>query len=447
MSKKQPNFQHYLLIALIGLALLWSEVANAIQITEIMYNPKGRDLSDEFIELYNETAARRDISGWKFTNGIDFVFPEGTVIEPRSYFVIARNPESLKSKHTLDVSIFGPFKGALNNRQDNLVLVDLAGGVMVDVAYNSRGRWPIAPDGTGHSLSKIRYRLNPNQPENWQASIQMGGTPGKDNGVPTKVGRPTSGRPIAINEICVSTAQFIEIYNRLSEPFDLSGYWVSNNPNNLTSYQAPARSIIPPHGYKHLSLKELGFNIDKKGNRIFITVPDETQVIEACAFSKADGLPVSSRGRYPDGSDEWYVMPPSPGETNTVELNTNVVINEIMYHPSSESDDDEYIELYNRGEEPVDLSGWSITGGMSFKFSRGTTISPDSYLVIAKAKSHLISKYNLDSGIVFGDFKGRLSNEQETIRLRDNLGNKVNEVHYYEGGHWPKYADGSGSSL
>jgi len=445
MSKKQPHFQYYCLIALIGLALLWGEVANAIQITEIMYNPKGQDLLDEFIELYNETAAHRDISGWKFTSGIDFVFPEGTDIEPRSYFVVARNPESLNKKRKIDVAVFGPFKGALSNQRDNLVLVDLAGGVMADVAYNSRGRWPIAPDGTGHSLSKIRPRLNANQPENWRASLQMGGTPGKDNGL-EDISQELS--PIAINEIFVSMErQFIEIYNRLSEPFDLSGYWVSNNPGNLKTYQVFAKTIIPPHGYKHLSLKELGFKLNKKGNRIFITVPDETRVIEACAFSRTGNLPVSSSGRYPDGSGEWYVMPPSPSETNTVKLNTDVVINEIMYHPPSESDDDEYVELYNCGDNPVDLSGWLITGGISFKFSRGTTISPKSYLVIAKVKAHLIFKYNLDYGLVLGDFKGRLNNEDETLRLRDNLGNKVDEVHYYEGGHWPKYADGLGSSL
>ena len=446
MSSKKLNFQYYLLITLIGLALLWVEVANAIQITEIMYNPKDKDdLLDEFVELYNETAARRDISEWRFTSGIDFVFPEGTVIEPRSYFVIARNPEHLKSKE-IDVPIFGPFKGALNNQKDRLILVELAGGVIVDVEYNSRGRWSIAPDGTGHSLSKIRPRLNPNQPENWRASIQMGGTPGKDNGLELVDQKLT---PIAINEILASTdGQFIEIYNRLSAPFNLSSYWISNNPDKLQGYQVPAETIVPPHGYKHLSGEELGFKLDTKNVRIFITVPDGTQVIEACTFSsRAGSLPVLSSGRYPDGSNEWYVMPSSPGETNTVELNTDVVINEIMYHPSSESNDDEYVELYNRGEELVDLSSWSITGGISFKFSRGKTISPDSYLVIAKAKSHLVSKYNLGSGLVPGDFKGRLNNEEETIRLRDNLGNKVDEVHYHEGGHWPKYADGYGSSL
>ncbi len=67
--------------------------------------------------------------------------------------------------------------------------------------------------------------------------------------------------------------------------------------------------------------------------------------------------------------------------------------------------------------------------------------------MIAKAKAHLTSKYSLDPDSVLGDFGGRLSNGDEAIRLRDDFGNKVDEVHYYDGGNWSKYADGYGSSL
>ena len=82
---------------------------DAIVVTELMYNPAQKDAAYEFIELYNETAARRDLSGWAFTKGIEYVFPEGTAIEPRSYFVIARNPEKLKSKYEINAPIFQEF--------------------------------------------------------------------------------------------------------------------------------------------------------------------------------------------------------------------------------------------------------------------------------------------------------------------------------------------------
>ena len=39
---------------------------------------------------------------------------------------------------------------------------------------------------------------------------------------------------------------------------------------------------------------------------------------------------------------------------------TDVVINELMYNPATGNDGDEFLELYNRGTTPVDLSGWSL---------------------------------------------------------------------------------------
>ena len=41
----------------------------------------------------------------------------------------------------------------------------------------------------------------------------------------------------------------------------------------------------------------------------------------------------------------------------------SVVVSELMWAGSSASSADEWIELFNRGSEPVDLSGWTITRG------------------------------------------------------------------------------------
>ncbi|MCH8291645.1 lamin tail domain-containing protein [Candidatus Poribacteria bacterium] len=436
--------------------LLCAKGVCALQVTEIMYNPKGEDSRYEFVELYNETASRRDVSGWAFVQGIEFVFPQRTVIEPRSYFVVVRHAETVKKKYRIK-NVFGPFQGALDNRKERLVLVDLAGGIMVDVTYNSRGRWPVAPDGTGHSLSKISPRLNPNHPQNWRASREMGGTPGKENGLEDVYRK---SYPIVFNEVFVPQDQqkpsalrrgnrsgFIELYNRSSEPFDLSGYWLSNHPSDLKGYKIPARTLLSSHGHKHF--QHLGFTLNAQGDRLFITTPDGKRVVQACrlgttAFKKEVR---KSFGRYPDGADEWYVMKLSLGKTNFVELETDILINELMYHPSTDSDDDEYIEIFNLGKEDVDLSGWSISGGISFDFPDGTIVSNAGYLVIAKAQNHLTAKYHLKPELVLGDFKRRLSDEEDPIRLRDNFGNKVDEVHYYDGGHWSKSADGYGSSL
>ena len=64
-----------------------------------------------------------------------------------------------------------------------------------------------------------------------------------------------------------------------------------------------------------------------------------------------------------------------------------VVINEIMYHPSSENTDEEFIELYNSGGADVDISGWKFTSGVDFNLDVVTsdTFTAASLASLAKA--------------------------------------------------------------
>ena len=65
-----------------------NDSGGGVQITEIHATP-GR-YTQEYIEIYNDSDAAVDISGWKFTRGIGFEFPEGTSIGAYDYIVIAR---------------------------------------------------------------------------------------------------------------------------------------------------------------------------------------------------------------------------------------------------------------------------------------------------------------------------------------------------------------------
>ena len=59
----------------------------------------------------------------------------------------------------------------------------------------------------------------------------------------------------------------------------------------------------------------------------------------------------------------------------------NVIINEIMYNPNQCSDNDcEWIEIYNNGNEIIDLSSWLINDNDFDNIN----ISPSEYIVIAK---------------------------------------------------------------
>ncbi len=106
---------------------------------------------------------------------------------------------------------------------------------------------------------------------------------------------------------------------------------------------------------------------------------------------------------------------------------------------------EEWIEFYNRGEGPVDMSGWELTDAVSFRFEEGTILEPGAYLVAARDAAALSRR--LPGAAVTGNFSGALANDTDRIVLRDALGNPADEVRYYDGGRWPAKADGGGSSL
>jgi hypothetical protein len=143
-------------------------------------------------------------------------------------------------------------------------------------------------------------------------------------------------------------------------------------------------------------------------------------------------------------------------------LRADVVINEIMYHPSSERTTEEYIELHNTGVAAVNLGGWSFTSGVTFTFPN-VSIAAGGYLVVAADRVAFAAKYPAVANVVAG-WSGQLSNAADSIELRDNRGVKMDEVEYADdgdwavrerddpdGGHrgwrWRSEADGHGKSL
>ena len=63
---------------------------------------------------------------------------------------------------------------------------------------------------------------------------------------------------------------------------------------------------------------------------------------------------------------------------------TDVVINEIMYHPEDDDPNAEFVELFNRGSSTVDISNWCIDG-VKYCFPAGATIGGGAFRVVTSA--------------------------------------------------------------
>ena len=129
-----------------------------------------------------------------------------------------------------------------------------------------------------------------------------------------------------------------------------------------------------------------------------------------------------------------------------IELATAVQITTAIPAVPFQENDEEWVEVFNRGSDTVDLSGWMFVGDMDFRFPMGTRLAAGEFLVITNDETSLRRKYPELTNVI-GDFLGRLSNQGGRLLLLDSNSNPADEVHYYDGGNWDNRADGNGPSL
>lgn len=124
-----------------------------------------------------------------------------------------------------------------------------------------------------------------------------------------------------------------------------------------------------------------------------------------------------------------------------ISSHAQVVINEIHYDPEPKHEFVEFIELFNASEDPVDLSGWQFTRGIRYTFAEGATLETGACLILTENTTDYNKKFGsifVGGARAFDEWEsGTLSNQGETITLRDAVGVKVDEVNYRVSFPWP----------
>ncbi|MEM9658005.1 MAG: CotH kinase family protein, partial [Planctomycetota bacterium] len=131
-----------------------------------------------------------------------------------------------------------------------------------------------------------------------------------------------------------------------------------------------------------------------------------------------------------------YFDRPTPGAANdaTAASAPQVFVSEIMYHPSSNNDQEEFVELYNGDAAPIDLAGWSLKAAVEFELP-SVVLDAGDYLVVAADPVAFTAKYGVTVDVV-GGWRGSLANSGETLRLHDASGRQVDVVEYRDEGQW-----------
>lgn len=111
----------------------------------------------------------------------------------------------------------------------------------------------------------------------------------------------------------------------------------------------------------------------------------------------------------------------------------SVIFNEVCVYQVEGDTSGDWLEVYNRSGETVDISGWAFTKSSykkGFIIPDGTTIPVDSYVVLARNKNKYSSAFDTDTVVVIGDFDFGLSKEEGLIKLYDQEGFMVDSLRY-----------------
>jgi hypothetical protein len=172
-----------------------------VVISEIMYHPSSENVLEEYIELFNKGAGAVGLNGWRFSEGVDFTFPNVS-IPAGGYLVVAANVNAFTSKYPGVANVVGGWVGFLSNNGEDIDLDDASGKRVDSVRYADNGDWGVRQrgplelghrgwvwfkphDAGGSSLELINPNISNDNGENWGASFTLNGTPGRVNSVNT----------------------------------------------------------------------------------------------------------------------------------------------------------------------------------------------------------------------------------------------------------------------
>jgi hypothetical protein len=462
--------------------------ASALRITELMYHPVSGALGGpdeyEFLELKNTGGAPLNLAGFYF-DGIDFIFPAGTVLPGGAFIVLARNSTAFSNRYP-NVAIQGIYWGKLSDSGEKIRLRDAQGNTIISVEYDDDPPWPVAADGLGYSLVLAELNGNPDDPETWRASSQSHGSPGADDPA------PSYGLGIVVNEVLAHTdppfEDAIELHNTSSAPVDIGGWYLSDDfvrtnvagGYDLKKFHIPAGTVIPAGGFKVFYERDFStlnpltpFSLSQYGETVYLSSADASSNLTGFITGATFGVSENrvSMGRYATSRGVHFVPLSwttfgSDTPANLTEFRSGtgvpnasprvgpVVINEIMYNPTGGGS--EFLELLNVTGVSVDLSGWRVVGA-DFTFPPGTAIPAQGLILLLKTNTTTVADFRTANQVpasvpIFAhDFV--LENEGEALRLEKPNTTIVEppiereRVRYNDKSPWPTEADGEGPSL
>ncbi len=206
--------------------------AGNLVVSEISYHPPDPHGNAEFIELLNASSDLAiDLAGSRFTHGVDFTFPAGSLLLPGARTLVIRNQAAFETLYGPGFPIAGIFENntALSNGGERLRLEAPDGSTLFDLTYGPAFPWP----GSANDGGRTMVLTDPSQPENpesWRPSVEVNGNPNASDSIPLTTGQDLvayalQGPPPTIDPL---TGQFSATRVLGADAVDLVPEWSGN---------------------------------------------------------------------------------------------------------------------------------------------------------------------------------------------------------------------------
>jgi len=416
---------------LIPCGMLFAQLKSSLVFSEIMFNPESGN--NEFIEIYNTSSNDSvDLNGFKikYSSSSPDVITGGagsTILQPNSYAVIFEGDYDIGNGIYKDLvpnnavilkisdDAFGS-TGMANTSDRDVLLLNPSGDTLAAYLYS-------ANNGKGISDEKILIN-NDNSSSNWGNSKILNGSPGFRNSI-TPFNFDLTLTSISSLPLIPKTGNGVDIYIIVKNTgLKTAGSFTVELYNDVNNDSLAAESeLIDKKTFSNLQPDDsLTLNSE---------MPELNQgsyhVIAKILFT-ADENPLNNVMNY-----LFRVYPP-PANYN------DVVINEIMYAPSSGQP--EWIELFNKTYKEINLNKWEISDNNTTTniTTNNFFIPPQSYILITK-DSTIKEYFAIKSPIIVTNFPS-LNNTGDAVVIKDSLNTLVDSLFYQ-----PDWGGNNGNSL
>lgn len=325
----------------------------------------------EWVEIYNRGVAPIDLANWKFVENFTDSSPNGTnhnlnfsgatILDPSQYALIAQDAIKFKEKYpNFTGLLIDSSWSTFNESGEKIGLKDADGNFSELFAYI---------EAKNFSLERKNPNLNDYTGANWQEH-PSGNTVGAKNY--NSADQTTTTEQTASQEIQQTSTE-----NTISSP-------------PTFNFELSTLNLIANAGENIIALTSQEIIFDASGSQGNIANYE---------WNFGDGRTSKekiAKHKYDYAGKYIVILTISDGQSQLQDQITasiypsGVHINEFLPSPQGTDSENEWIEIRNANNFPVDLSGWILNNNSkSFSIPQNTFISPQSYLVLPRKTTNI----------------------------------------------------------